>query len=396
MRNLGWVLLGIYAAMVAIGLYLQAITQTPFGGIPIPLPVFVVFYCIIGLWVAIGALIIYRHPTNPIGWILSFFLIAPAVDQLAFGYIAFLVAGGRGYPSIADFALIWLNWSGMPFGIFAFLSILLLSPDGRFQSRNWRWVAWLALGFLAIYLLTKTFEPGQLVLYPSLNNPMGVSERIWMVLGPLMWAGLVGLMGCYLAACAELILKIRRGTKVDNQRLRWLVFPAALFGAGVPVVLLGEHGPTRAFFDLGGAIQMLAVAGMVAVIAFSIFKYRLYDLDIIINRGMVYGALTGALTSVYFLSVILLQQIFPAGSPLVTVLSTLLIAGLFSPLRRRIQRGIDRRFYRRRYNAEQALARFGAVARDEVEIEKLVEALFRTVESTINPKHISIWLRETK
>jgi hypothetical protein len=128
-------------------------------------------------------------------------------------------------------------------------------------------------------------------------------------------------------------------------------------------------------------------------LAISILRHNLFDIDVIINRTLVYGALTGTLAGVYFSVVVLLQRLLPAQTQLTTVLSTLLIAALFSPLRRRIQSDIDRLFYRRKYNAEQTLAAFNATTRDEVDLDRLSEALLGIVEETMQPEGISLWLR---
>lgn len=159
---------------------------------------------------------------------------------------------------------------------------------------------------------------------------------------------------------------------------------------------MGLFEPNEVATGIGLVLGQPVIAGMVIAIAFAIFKYRLYDIDIIINKTLVYGALTGALALVYFSSVVLLQQIFSAESPITIVLSTLAIAALFSPLRRRIQTGIDKRFYRREYDARQTLAAFNALRRDEVELEQLSEALLTVVDETMQPAHVSLWLKQAE
>jgi hypothetical protein len=164
----------------------------------------------------------------------------------------------------------------------------------------------------------------------------------------------------------------------------------------LPPLILGLFEPGEGIMGIGLILGQPAIAGMVMAIAFAIFKYRLYDIDILINKTLVYGALTGALALVYFSSVVLLQQIFPAESPITIVLSTLAIAALFSPLRRRIQSGIDKRFYRRKYDAQQTLNAFSLMMRDEVELERISAALLAVAEETVQPAAVSLWLRDVK
>jgi hypothetical protein len=144
----------------------------------------------------------------------------------------------------------------------------------------------------------------------------------------------------------------------------------------------------------------LAVMAIPAAIAIAILRYRLYDIDVIIRKTLLYGALTGLLALVYFGSVVLLQGLFEAltgqSSPIVIVISTLLIAALFIPLRRRLQRAIDRRFFRQKYDAQQVLAQFAKTARDEVELEALTAELARVTRETVQPESLTIWLREPR
>jgi hypothetical protein len=162
----------------------------------------------------------------------------------------------------------------------------------------------------------------------------------------------------------------------------------------LPLLFIGTVEGDEVILRIGLALGQLAAAGIIIAIAFAIFKYRLYDIDIIINKTLVYGALTATLALVYFMSVVLLQQIFPAESPISIVLSTLAIAALFSPLRRRIQNAIDKRFYRRKYDAQQTLTAFGVKMRDEVELDRISETLLAVVDETMQPAHASLWFRK--
>jgi hypothetical protein len=210
-----------------------------------------------------------------------------------------------------------------------------------------------------------------------------------------MLLALVILSTCLLAGGFSLILRLRRARGDERQQVKWLLLPLGLFVIGIPIIVLSENDPTGLLMLLGGGMHMLAVSGMVVATAFAIFKYRLYDIDLIINRTLVYSALTGSLALVYFLSVVLLQQVFSAQSQFSIVLSTLATAALFSPLRRRIQEIIDKRFYRRRYDAERIISAFAVQMRDQVELEKLSAALLATVEETMQPERAALWMRDS-
>jgi hypothetical protein len=183
---------------------------------------------------------------------------------------------------------------------------------------------------------------------------------------------------------------------VARMQVRWVAL-GGLVGIIGPVSLWGVAGglsPSSPFWQ--GLIYFLMALALPLSLAVAILRYRLWDIDLIINRTLVYGALTGALALVYLSSVVLLQRVFPVQSPVSIVISTLAIAALFSPLRRRIQSAIDKRFYRRKYDAQQTLAAFGVMMRDEVELERLSEALLAVVDGTLQPTEASLWLRNTE
>jgi hypothetical protein len=167
-----------------------------------------------------------------------------------------------------------------------------------------------------------------------------------------------------------------------------LYFPFILY-----LEISGSTGGIALYLGVG--ILLFSVAGMAIATVIAMFKYRLYDVDIIINKTLVYGTLTGTLALVYFASVVLLQQLLPAESPIAIVISTLVAAALFSPLRRRIQNAIDRRFYRRKYDAQQTLAAFSVSMRDEVELDQISESLLAVVDETMQPAHATLWFRKS-
>ncbi len=394
-KRLPWVLVGTYYLLASAGLYLLHLAGATFADMGIPNLALVGFYYFLGLWVIIGALVAVRRPEHPVGWIVSVGLIAPAIDVLAAGLVSYPLNTAVEMPSLVALSLIWLNWSGMPFGILIFALVFLLTPDGQFLSRGWRMVGWTTVVAFLAYLTVKVFEPGPLVIMPALENPSPARPSVWRTLGPLMWGSLLLLVLCYLGGFASLLQRYRRAGEDERRQVRWLIPPAVLFFLGIPLNLVGEHGPWPEIFSLGSAFHMLAVIGMVASVAFAVLRYHLYDLEIILNRTLVYGSLTTALAILYFATVGLLQRIFPSQSQAAVVISTLAIAALFAPLRRRIQGAIDRRFFRRRYNATQILASFGRTVRIQVDLDALTHSLLDLVQTTMEPRSASLWLRRS-
>jgi hypothetical protein len=376
-------------------LTLQAISNTPY--VNTGLPVLAILVILVGVWIVTGALIISRHPQNPVGWLLCAGLFSPAIDMFAAGYAAYDTYAFSGSLPGVDLALVWLKLGNLgAIGLVAFTLIILLFPDGRLPSPLWSRVSWTAVGTLLLYLPLQASEPGSAdpVFLPIRINPLGVSASLWAFLKPLMWVAFSVLALCYVAALLSLLFRLGRARGDERQQIKWLIFPAWLYGIFLPLLFIGTVEGDEIILRIGLALGQLAAAGIIIAIAFAIFKYRLYDIDIIINKTLVYGALTATLALVYFMSVVLLQQIFPAESPISIVLSTLAIAALFSPLRRRIQNAIDKRFYRRKYDAQQTLTAFGVKMRDEVELDRISETLLAVVDETMQPAHASLWFRK--
>ena len=334
-----------------------------------------------------GAIISSRLPGNAVGWIF-----------LAIGLLLGLLFAASAYAELAiDLDLpggwfaAWIStWIFIPaaFGLPMFL--LLLFPDGRFVSNRWRMVGWL-LGVLVTFAAaSKALQPGRIP--PGIENPLapgGAAGEVFQVLSPL--ADALALPGFALAV-SGLVVRLWRSRGVERQQLKWFAYSAALVGLGLGTAVFIPEGPVA---DVIFLVGLLALAGLPVAAGISILRYRLYDIDLLINRTLVYGALTASLVLLYVGCVVGLQYVFRAfaggGSQLAVVASTLVIAALFNPLRYRIQATIDRRFYRRKYDAHKTLEAFSRRLRDETDLEQLHSTLLAVVRTTMQPEHVSMW-----
>jgi len=357
-------------------------------------PALLIITLVAGLLYVLGAVIVWRHARNPIGWLWCALPTVWAIDLFSFGYAYYGLIAHPGSLPGAGAMLIWQAWTGGSFVIILSMLLILYFPDGRLLSPRWGRVAWLAAGAISVYLPLDAMEPGPLEVFSFLDNPFGASQTTWTVLSPLRSIAIILEFMCILAAAFSLFLRLGRARGDERQQIKWIVYAAAYFALTLALIFYGEIRSAETVLRVGTVLHIVSLVGLLAAMAIAIFKYRLYDIDLIINKTLVYGALTGTLALVYFMSVVLLQQVFPVDSQIAIVLSTLAIAGLFAPLRRRIQNGIDRRFYRRKYDARQTLATFSVKMRDEVELERLSETLLAVVKATMQPAHVSLWLKD--
>jgi hypothetical protein len=276
--------------------------------------------------------------------------------------------------------------------------VLLLFPDGRLLSRHWRPVVWANL--VAILLLFAwNFEPGTLENLGLLRvaNPFGVAgaEAVLYTLGEI---GLFVVLAVTIAGVISLVVRFRRSRGEERQQIKWFVFAAAFFCATFAVAPVLWSFPSSPGTDwIWPTLFLLGLSTIPVATGIAILRYRLYDIDLIINRTLVYGSLTTMLVALYFGGIVVLQSAFVAltggQSTLAVVASTLLIAALFNPLRRRVQSFIDRRFYRSKYDARKTLEDFSAKLRDETNLEALNSELEGVVRQTMQPEHVSLWLR---
>jgi hypothetical protein len=356
----------------------------------------------------VGALVASRRPRNPIGWILLVDGLLWMVLAFTDAYFVYGVASPGSVPYPVAVGTISNQWLWMPTVGLLGIYLLLLFPDGKFLSRRWRLLAWVAGAAILAFSVAEGLVPGPLENQGGVQNPFGLEGLPWLQVAGIVSALLVPF--CILASAVSLVLRYRRSGGEVRQQIKWVAFVASLVGLYYlcvmvvsQAVLLSWHGaaPPSAplWLDLIFSGAVLGFAAVPVAIGFAVLKYRLYDIDIIINRTLVYGSLTATLIAVYFGSVVTIQTIFRAltgqdqQSQLAVVISTLAIAALFNPLRRRIQSFIDRRFYRSKYDARKTLEAFSARLRDETDLETLNRDLAGVIEDTLQPAHVSLWLR---
>src|SRR5215211_7576228 len=339
----------------------------------------------------VGAIVASRHPRNTIGWIFCTMGLVTGLDHLARGYAEFWLASDWGPRSLGETAAWFATWAWTVQTI-ALTFLLLLFPNGRLPSPRWRPVAWCAGLGISGSVVSFALIAGPLGDFPQIVNPYGVDSPVVRVVG--IAAGFM-IVGSMVASAISVIVRARRAGRVERQQIKWLAYGGALV-VGTTLV-----GGVIAIWNVTVSILIinLAFLGLPIFTGIAIVRYRLYDIDILINRTLVYGALTATLALIYFSGVVVTQAIFRTLTgqqeqpQLTIVVSTLVIAALFNPLRRRIQGFIDRRFYRRKYDAAKTLEAFSAKLRDETDLDALSDELVGVVRETIQPAHVSLWFR---
>ena len=351
----------------------------------------------------VGALIASRRPENPIGWLcLADGFLWMITDMLDY-YSIYGVARSGSLPFAVLVAGI-NNWLWVPAVGLLGTYLLLLFPDGKLPSRRWRPLAWLSGAVLVLASLAVMLAPGPLEHLGGVRNPFGLEAAPWVT--TVAYAILPLLPLCMLASAVSLVLRYRRSKGDERQQIKWVAFAASLVALTYLIAMVASFiHPSEAWLTAGPVLwlNLLAIAALLSfvtiplAVGFAVLRYRLYDIDTLINRTLVYGSLTAMLVALYFGGIVVLQRVFVIltgqRSTIAVVVSTLLIAALFNPLRRRIQSFIDRRFYRRKYDARKTLESFSAKLRDETDLEALNNDLLGVVRETMAPAHVSLWLR---
>jgi hypothetical protein len=379
------VLLALYAAAVPLAALARQGLNASNGSLPV---------WVSAAFAAPGLVLAWRKPANPLGWLMlaGAFFIAVSEDasyytvadyglrhgSLPLGGVALIVQPGWA-PAIAGFGL-----------------LVVLFPDGRLPSPRWRWLVWAYLAVAALWMSgtvvitvgalidhhTQVDSGGNLLLLSG-NDP---AAGWWNVLQALFFPLLAV---CWLASIASQVLSYRRSSGERRQQLKWLLAGSTATLACVGIsVLLGK---------LPGAGSAVAVIGLLAVpvsICVAVLRYRLFDIDRIVSRTLAYAIVTGLLVGVYAGLVLLATEVFGFRAPVAVAASTLVAAALFSPVRRRVQRAVDRRFNRSRYDADRTVAAFAARLKDAVELDAVRDDLAGTVHRTLEPAHLSVWVSD--
>jgi hypothetical protein len=353
----------------------------------------------------VGALIASRRPTNPIGWICLATGITWMLGMVSGSYVLYGLRmarpGSIPYPAAVGSLSEFLPPTAILLGTF----LILLFPDGRLPSSRWRPAAWFCGAVIALNIVVGILVPGPLAEVRNVRNPFGLEGQRWLADANEALGLLFPL--CLLASVSSLLLRYLRAGKEVREQIKWLAFAASVVALGVSGAIV--HGTLLSSEATGSTNPLLgnlledtitlSFGGVPVAIGFAVLKYRLYDIDIIINRTLVYGSLTVMLAIVYLGGVTATQALFQAFAgqdelpQLAIVISTLVIAALFNPLRRRIQSFIDRRFYRRKYDARKTLEGFSARLRDETDLDGLNAQLVTVVRETMQPEHVSLWPR---
>ena len=346
----------------------------------------------------VGALVAAHRPANLIGWIFCAAALFQGLANFGYEYATYaLVTEPHALPLGA--VMSWVgNWVWAP-GLGLILVFLpLLFSDGRLPSRRWRWVGWLGGASIGMIVVLAS-----ILLWPErgpalLKDPTSEDQGPQWILDLLVEAVAFPVMlVAGLAAVISLFARFRRARGDERQQIKWFAYAAALTLFWTFLVE-GIPDSSRVFEAVTAVVGVFVIPSIPIAAGVAIFRYRLYDIDRIINRTLVYAVLTGILVTVYVGSVVALQALFrslTAGeSTLAIVASTLVIAALFNPLRRRIQAFIDRRFYRNRYDAAKTLEAFSGELRDKTDLETLAGDLVGVVRQTVHPTHVSLWLRQ--
>ena len=340
----------------------------------------------------VGVVLASRRPRHPVGWLLLTLGLSVTVDGVASGYASYgaLARPGAlpGARAVAVYASTGVLWARVCIGF-----VLLLTPTGSLPSPRWRWWARLAVVAAVLYLAARALLPRPLSPpYQSISSPFAVPA----LAGPMLTVRAVTGVLTYLpvvAAAASLVLRFRRARGTERLQLRWVVLAAALTAVATPVALIVavQQNEVVLVWTAGVWVVMLPLAVGAAVL-----RYRLYDLDRIINRTLSYGLLTVVLGGGYAGVVLGLGRLVGSRSNLAVATATLALAAVFQPARRRVQDVVDRRFNRRRYDAALTIQAFSARLRQQIDLETLTAELLSVVDQTMQPTRVSLWLRPAR
>lgn len=354
----------------------------------------------------VGALIASKRPKNAVGWL----CLAVGLMWMLTGMLDYYSYYGAATPGSVPFPVAMAgisDWVWVPAVGLLGTYILLLFPDGRLPSRRWRPLAWLSGAVILLLSVGVMLAPGPLGNLAGVRKPFGIEGAEWLAAGAYVLLPLLPL--CMLASALSLVLRYRRSGGEERQQIKWIAFSASVVAILYAIAMIASFVFPEESWTTAGSVWWLNLLTYAVLSSFTlvpiavgiaVLKYRLYEIDIIINRTLVYGSLTVTLVALYFCGVAALQRLFVVltgqQSTLAVVASTLAIAAIFNPLRRRIQSLVDRRFYRKKYDAAKTLESFSARLRDETDLGSLSDEVLGVVRETMQPAHASLWLRSDR
>jgi hypothetical protein len=388
---LGFVLVGLLFGVLAFSAAL------PDGRDPMLVPIMVQGGLVV-LYGTLGALIASRRPRNPIGWIFCAMAVALGLLCAAYGYADYALYATDGTLPGAKLTAWLTNWLFMAPVFIAPCLLFLLFPDGRPASPRWRLVVWAVAVVAAGAIFATALEPGRLDAHRFVENPLGLGEPFGDIARLAKDVTDVVAIPVFLVSLASVVVRLRRSRGRERLQVKWVAYAAVLTTLSfASSFLLGLLPSGQAAADVFFLVGVVGFTGIPVAAGIAILRYRLYEIDLLINRTLVYGSLTVMLVAVYAGSIVILQGLLRAltgqESQLAIVASTLAVAALFAPLRRRIQSFIDRRFYRRKYDAGKILEAFSAKLRNVTDLDALNADLREVARETMQPAHVSLWLR---
>jgi hypothetical protein len=399
--RIAWTLWGLALVLATVGLLFGVLAlraPLPEGRGPL-LASIAIQDAVVVLYGVLGILIVSRHGRNLVGWIFCFVAVSLGILSFASGYADYaLYARDDTLPGGALAAWV-VSWLFIPAVYVSMCYLFFLFPDGRPASPRWRPVIWAASIVAVVATLATAFEPGRLFTFPTVVNPFGLAEPFGRVAVVANDITDLAAMPTFLVSLASMVARLRGARGRERLQLKWITYAATLTATSFAVSFLAGalSEDWRAISDLFFLAGVVGFAGIPVAATAAILRHRLYDIDVLINRTLVYGLLTLSLAVVYVGGIVLTQGFFRAltgqETRLAVVASTLAMAALFGPLRRRVQAFIDRRFYRRKYDAAKTLEAFSGRLRDETDLDTLGEDLVGVVREAVQPAHARLWLR---
>lgn len=351
---------------------------------------FLTFALIFVAFPAVGVVVSWKRPENPIGWIFIAIGFGIVVSVFAAEYAGRAIYVQWEHPAVELAA--WIgSWTWFIASGLALTFAVLLFPDGRLPGPRWRPVAWLAAGVIGLTTVAGALDPGLLDDYGGvIRHPIDLGESLGGVASSVAAVGFAAILVLGVVSVTSLIVRLRRARGVERQQIKGLLYPVGLLLVASTAAQITQHEAWWTF-------TLVALAAIPVGAGIAILRYRLFDIDVVINRTLVYASLSVVLGALYVGMVLLLQTVlspFTQNNAPAVALSTLAVAALFGPVRRRLQSLVDRRFYRERYDAHRTLERFATGLRSEVDLAALTVALRQAATQALQPAGVSVWLRE--